>query len=111
ISLGNDFLVCNQTASNSLPCDVYLGITNSIYTGSGNLTIGGTGAAAGAAMKFNPAFVGGAVTPTAYFAGKGSDGRIVNFWIANAKGGAQVSGVASCDFTGGSVSLYARNMQ
>lgn len=112
ISLGNDFLVCNQTLSNSLPCAVYLGQANSILSGTGNLTIGGFGTTtAGAWMKFNPAFVGGPDVPTASIGGTASDGRVINFWIGNANGGPQVSGLALCDFTSGSVSLLARSMQ
>ncbi len=112
ISLGDDFLVCNQSFSNSVPCAVYLGQANSILTGSGNLTIGGFGTTtAGAWMKFNPAFVGGPNMPSANIGGTASDGRVINFWIGNANGGPQVSGVALCDLTGGSISVLARSMQ
>ena len=112
ISLGNDFLICNQTFSNSLPCGVYLGQANSIQTGSGNLTIGGTGTTTvGAFMKFNPAILGGSVVPTANLGGTASDSHIVNLWICNANGGPQVAGSALCDLTGGSVSVFARTMQ
>jgi autotransporter-associated beta strand protein len=112
IVLGNDFLVCNQTFSNSVPCVVLLGQQNSIQTGSGNLTIGGTGTtSAGASMKFNPLFLGSGAPPTATIGGTGSDGRVVNFWISDANGGPQVSGHAEVDFSGGSVSLLARTMQ
>lgn len=112
ITLGNDFLVCNQTFSNSVPCAVYLGQANTILTGSGNLTIGGFGTTTvGAWMKFNPAFLGGTNPPTASLGGTAGDGRIVNFWICNANGGPQVPGVALCDFTGGNVTLLARTMQ
>jgi autotransporter-associated beta strand protein len=112
ISLGNDFLICNQTFSNSVPCAVYLGQANSILTGTGNLTIGGFGTTmAGAWLKFNPAFVGGLDIPTASIGGTASDGRVINFWIGNANGGPQVSGSALCDLTGGSISVLARFMQ
>jgi autotransporter-associated beta strand protein len=112
ITLGNDFLVCNQNYSNSLPCAVYLGQANSILTGVGNLTIGGTGTSTvGAWMKFNPAFLGGPNPPTASLGGTGSDGRMLNFWISRANGGPEIAGYALCDFTGGSVALLARTMQ
>ena len=111
ISLGNDFLICNQTFSNSMPCGVYLGQANSILTGTGNLTIGGTGTTtAGAFLKFNPAILSSSV-PTANLGGTASDGRIVNLWICNANGGPQVAGSALCDFSGGSVSVLARTLQ
>lgn len=112
ISLGNDFLLCNQSFSNSVPCAVYLGQANSILTGTGNLVIGGTGTTtAGAWMKFNPAFLGGLNAPTASLGGTASDGRIINFWIGNANGGPQVSGAALVDLSGGSVSVLARTLQ
>ena len=112
ISLGNDFLVCNQSFSNSVPCAVYLGQANSILLGTGNLTVGGFGTTtAGALMKFNPAFTAGGNVPTASIGGTASDGRVINFWIGNANGGAQVSGAALADFTGGSISVLARSMQ
>ena len=112
ISLGNDFLVCNQDYSNSMPCAVYLGNVNTILTGSGNLTVAGTGTTTvGAWMKFNPAFLSGGNVPAASLGGTASDGRIVNFWICNANGGPQVAGYGLCDFTGGNVSLLARTMQ
>jgi hypothetical protein len=112
IVLGDDFLICNQTSSYSQPCAVYLGVTNSILIGTGNLTIGGTGTTTvGAWMKFNPAFLGGANPPAASLGGTGGDGRIVNFWICNANGGPQVAGYGLCDFSGGTVSLLARDMQ
>lgn len=112
IDLGNDLQLCNQADSNSVPCAIYLGAQNQILTGTGNLIIGGTGTtAAGAWLKFNPAFLGGSSAPTADLAGSGGDGRIVNFWIGNENGGAQVSGVASCDFSGGNVSVLADSLQ
>lgn len=110
ISLGDDFEIVDQPGSNSLTCAVYLGINNSIL--SSNLVIGGLGTGpAGALMKFNPAFLGGPIPPTASVGGTASDGRIVNFFICNTNGGAQFAGAALCDFTGGSVSVMARTMQ
>ena len=112
ISLADDFLVCNQNLSNSVPCAVYLGQVKSIHNGTGNLTIRGVVTTTeGACIKFNPAFVSGPTPPTATIGGTGSDGRIINFWIGNANGGPQVSGSAACDLTGGSVSVKARAMQ
>ncbi len=112
ITLGNDFQICNQSFSNSVACAVYLGQANSILTGTGNLIVGGSGTtAAGAWMKFNPTFLGGPNPPTASLGGTASDNRIVNFFIGNANGGAQVAGAALCDFTGGSVSVLTRALQ
>ena len=112
ITLGNDIQICNQTYSNSVACGVYLGENNYILTGTGNLVVGGTGTtAAGAFMKFNPAFLGGANPPTAYIGGSASDNRIVNFYICNANGTPQVPGSALCDFSGGNMTLNARTMQ
>ena len=112
ISLGNDFQVCNTPGTNSLTCEVYLGIYNYILTGTGNLVVGGPGTgSAGAVMTFNPAFVGGASVPVAYLGGNGADGRIVNFYIGNANGNSQVAGTAICDFTGGNVTVMAGTMQ
>jgi autotransporter-associated beta strand protein len=112
IALGNDFQICNQAFSNSVPCAVYLGQANSILTGSGNLILGGTGTTTvGAWMKFNPAFLGGGNVPSANLGGTASDGRMVNFWICNANGGPQIPGLAVCDLTGGSVSVLARTLQ
>ena len=112
ISLGNDLQLCNQAFSNSMPCAIYLGQQNTIQTGTGNLIIGGTGTtSAGAWLKFNPAFLGGGNVPTASIDGTASDGRVVNFWICNENGGAQVPGAATVDFTGGSVNVFAGTMQ
>ncbi|HWY32127.1 MAG TPA: hypothetical protein VNX46_15300, partial [Candidatus Acidoferrum sp.] len=88
IYLGNDFQLCNQAFSNSVPCAVYLGQNSSIATGTGNLIIGGSGTTlVGAWMKFNPAFIGGAnPVPSAYIYGNGGSGRVANFWICNANG-------------------------
>ncbi|MGH7940002.1 MAG: hypothetical protein ACREFR_02895, partial [Limisphaerales bacterium] len=67
INLDEDFEICNQAYSNSLPCAVYLGQANSVVIG-GNLIVAGTGTTLqGAWMKFNPAFLGGASAPTASF--------------------------------------------
>jgi len=111
ISLGNDFLVCNQSSSsNSLPCAVYLGVINTVLTGTGNFTIGGNGAVAGAWLKFNTAALGGATIPTATLGGNASDGRIVNFFVGNGSG-TSVPATGSVDLTGGSVKVMARAMQ
>ncbi|HEX3717855.1 MAG TPA: autotransporter-associated beta strand repeat-containing protein [Verrucomicrobiae bacterium] len=114
ITLGNQFYVCNQNtgSSNSVACAAYLGIANNILVGSGNLLIGGPGtSAAGAFMKFNPAFVGGTPTPAAYFGSTNTSGRIANFLICNENGGSEISGNAYADFTGGNIQLYASTMQ
>ena len=112
ISLGNDFQICNAPGSNSLTCGVYLGIYNYILTGTGNLIVGGPGTGpAGAVMAFNPAFVGGASVPVAYWGGNGADGRIANFYIGYANGNSQVPGYGLCDFTGGTVTVMADTMQ
>jgi fibronectin-binding autotransporter adhesin len=112
ISLGNDFQICNTPGTNSMTCAVYLGISNSILTGTGNLVVGGPGTgSAGAVMAFNPAFVGGADMPVANLGGNGGDGRIVNFYIGNANGNSQVAGTSLCDFRGGTVTVMAGTMQ
>ena len=112
ISLGNDFQICNTPGSNSMTCGVYLGISNSILTGTGNLVVGGPGTgSAGAVIAFNPAFVGGASMPVAYLGGNGANGRIVNFYIGDANGNSQVAGTSLCDFTGGNVTVMADTMQ
>jgi len=112
ISLGTDFQIGNTAGSSSMPCGVYLGINNSILTGTGNLVVGGPGTgSAGAKMAFNPAFVGGANVPVANLGGNGADGRIVNFYIGNANGNSQVAGTGLCDFTGGNVAVMAGTMQ
>ncbi|HTL72555.1 MAG TPA: autotransporter-associated beta strand repeat-containing protein [bacterium] len=111
LSLGNNFQVSNQNLSNSLPCAVYLGQQNTITLGSGDLTVAGTGTTtAGAWMKFNPAFIGGPV-PTANFYGSQGSGRIANFTICNANGGAYVPGYGLGDFTGGNVSMMVDTMR
>jgi len=110
ISLGNDFQIGNQPGTNSLTCGVYLGIWNDILTGTGNLVVGGPGTGLeGAVLAFNPAFVDGTNTPTAYLGGNGGSGRIANFYIGFA--GAQTPGYGLCDFTGGSNTLMANTMQ
>jgi fibronectin-binding autotransporter adhesin len=110
INLNQDFQICNQANSNSLPCAVYLGQVNDIGIG-GNLIVGGTGTTAqGAWIKFNPAFLGGAGAPVASFT-SASGGRIANFWIGNENGGPQISGNALCDFSGGNVNMSVNSMQ
>jgi len=113
ISLVNDFQLCNQAFSNSVPCAIYLGQVNNVATGSGNLIVGGTGTTmAGAWMKFNPAFIGGAnPVPTAYFNSTSGSGRIANFWICNANGAPNVPGNALCDFSGGNITMLVDTMQ
>jgi len=113
IYLGNDFQLCNQAFTNSVPCAVYLGQNSSIATGTGNLIIGGSGTSlVGAWMKFNPAFIGGAnPVPSAYFYGSGGSGRVANFWICNANGAPNVPGYALCDFSGGNIYMVVDAMQ
>ena len=102
IILNDDFEVCNQANSNSLPCAVYLGEQNIVSIG-GSLIVAGTGTTTlGAWMKFNPAFLGGANAPAAYFTGP-SGGPISNFWICNGNGGPRIPGYGLCDFSGGNV--------
>ena len=113
ISLGTDFQLCNQSYSNSVPCAVYLGLVNNIAVGTGNLIVGGTGnTLAGAWMKFNPAFTGGAnPVPTAYFNSNTGSGRVSNFWICNGNGAPNLPGYALCDFSGGNVTMMVDTMQ
>ena len=112
ISLGNNFQISSQTFSNSVPCAVYLGVANAITLGSGDLTVAGPGTtAAGAWMKFNPAFTSGDLVPTASFNSSQGNGRITSFNICNANGGPFISGYGLCDFTGGSVTMMVDSMQ
>ncbi|HEX4122877.1 MAG TPA: autotransporter-associated beta strand repeat-containing protein [Verrucomicrobiae bacterium] len=114
ITLSGQFYVCNQGTgfSNSLACACYLGIANHILVGSGNLLVGGVGTSpAGAFMKFNPAFVGGSLTPAAYFGDTNASDRIPNFLICNENGGSEIAGNAYVDFTGGNIQLFASTMQ
>jgi beta-glucanase (GH16 family) len=108
ITLINNFQVGYLGASsNSLPIGVYLGQTNYISTGASNnnLVIGYTGCAS-AFMRFNPALVGGAARPTAYFTGNGGSQNVL---IGSANGGV-VPGYAICDLTGGNVTWFANTM-
>jgi fibronectin-binding autotransporter adhesin len=110
ITLNQDFEICNQAYSNSLPCAVYLGAVNSISVG-GNLIVAGSGTTTvGAWMKFNSAFLGGATAPTASFTGSGG-GRISNFWICNGNAGPETPGYGLCDFSGGNVSMLVNSME
>jgi fibronectin-binding autotransporter adhesin len=110
ITLNDDFEICNQAYSNSVPCAVYLGQVNSVSIG-GSLIVGGNGTTLqGAWMKFNPAFLGGGTAPTASFTGSGG-GAIANFWICNGNGGPQVPGYGLCDFSGGNISMLVGSME
>jgi fibronectin-binding autotransporter adhesin len=114
ITLGNGIQICSQsTYSNSLPVAVYLGINNTINLGSsGNLTVGGTGTtAAGAFLKFNPAFLGGATPPTAFLDSIATGGRINNFYVCNESGTFATPASALCDFSGGSVYVLISTLQ
>ena len=112
ITLGDNFQISNQNLSNSVPCAVYLGQVNSIGIGSSDLTVAGTGtAAAGALMKFNPAFIGSGSVPSANFYGTQNGGRIANFNICNENGGPNIAGNGLCDFTGGNVTMMVDTMQ
>ncbi len=105
ISLQNNIQISNQNMSNSVLCGLYLGQVNSITLGNSDLTVGGTGSAAGAVLKFNPAFVSAGSVPTANFNSSAGNGRIPNFNIGNENGGANVAGSGVVDFTGGNVTM------
>jgi autotransporter-associated beta strand protein len=105
ISLQNNIQISNQNMSNSVLCGLYLGQVNSITLGNSDLTVGGTGSAAGAVLKFNPAFVSPGSVPTASFNSSTGNGRIPNFNIGNENGGANVAGSGVVDFTGGNVTM------
>src|SRR5581483_3317346 len=116
IVLGNDMEIgAMSTYSNSMPCPVYLGLTNSIMVGNngaGNdtVTIGSRGNT-NAFMTFNPAFLGGAnPLAVAYIGSTVNGGRANNFYICNATGGA-IPAYGYADFTGGNVTIKASTMQ
>jgi fibronectin-binding autotransporter adhesin len=110
ISLQNNIQISNQNMSNSVLCGLYLGQVNYITLGNSDLTVGGTGSAAGAVLKFNPAFVSAGSVPTANFNSSAGNGRIPNFNIGNENGGANVSGSGVVDFTGGNVTMSVDSM-
>ena len=96
--------------SNTMPCALYLGKTNYITTGSGGntITVGYQGCT-NAFLGFNPAFVGGGSTPSAYFGSSVSGGRTgVRIGLA---GSGLTPCYGLCDFTSGNVSVMASTLQ
>ena len=119
IVLGNDLQVgyLGNSYSNSLPIALYLGMTNWIQTGysvtnAGNVVVVGLTGCTNAILAFNPAFVGGANIPVAYFSSPATvnNGRIDTWTICNPNGG-KVPGYAINDFSGGYVSIMANNFR
>ena len=112
ILLGNDLQIGWESSySNSLPIALYLGQTNYVLTGmngSGNQIVVGYNGCTNALMAFRS----GLSAPVASFASLPSvnGGRVGNFWLCN-NNGARAPGSATCDFTGGTVSILASTMQ
>lgn len=112
INLGADITICWQGGtSNSLPCALYLGQTNSITTGSGNNNIivgqsGGTNAI----LAFNPALVNTVPAPEAFIAGSVSSGR-GNLSVAANNGGPNAPAYGIANFSGGKVILLEDTIQ
>ncbi len=117
ILLGNDMEIgAMNTYSNSMPCPVYLGISNSILVGNngaanGLVTVGSRGNT-NAFMTFNPAFLGGAAPPVASFASPPAinGGRVTTFYVCRSDGGV-IPAYGYADFTGGHVTIMASTMQ
>ncbi|HZQ45465.1 MAG TPA: autotransporter-associated beta strand repeat-containing protein, partial [Verrucomicrobiae bacterium] len=117
IVLGNDMEIgAMGVYSNSMPCPVYLGITNSILVGNngaanGNVTVGSRGNT-NAFMTFNPAFLGGGSPPVAYIGSPASinGGRVTTFYVCRSDGGV-IPARGYADFTGGNVTIMASTMQ
>jgi fibronectin-binding autotransporter adhesin len=118
IVLANDLEVgAMSTYSNTVPCGLYLGLTNLIFTGSGGvgsdtITVGSRGCTNGF-MKFNPAFIGGANPPAYAYIGAPSNingGRVNNFYVGYANGGI-IPATGYCDLSGGYVNIMASTMQ
>ncbi len=116
IVLGNDMEIgAMSTFSNSMPCPVYLGMSNSILVGNngaanGLVTIGSRGNT-NAFMTFNPAFLGGATPPVASFASPPAinGGRVTTFYVCRSDGGV-IPAYGYADYTGGSVTIMASTM-
>jgi autotransporter-associated beta strand protein len=117
ILLGNDLEIgAMSTFSNTVPCGLYLGQTNTILTGNGGassdtITVGSRSCTNGF-MKFNPAFIGGAnPTPFASFASPTNvnGGRVNIFYVGYAVGGA-IPATGYCDLSGGNISILATTM-
>jgi len=112
INLGADITICWQGGtSNSLPCALYLGQTNSITTGSGNNNIivgqsGGTNAI----LAFNPALVNTVPAPEAFIASSVSSGR-GNLSVAANNGGPNAPAYGVANFSGGKVTLLEDAIQ
>jgi fibronectin-binding autotransporter adhesin len=112
IVLGNDFEIgAMGNYSNTVPVGVYLGLTNTIFPGSGsdNLTVGSRGCTNGF-LKFNPAFLGGANPPASCSIGSlANGGRVNNFYIGYANNGL-IPAAGYCDFSGGYVNAMVSTM-
>ncbi|TAL02140.1 MAG: hypothetical protein EPO07_07655, partial [Verrucomicrobia bacterium] len=112
INLSSDITICWQGGySNSLPCALYLGQTNSITTGSGNNNIivgqsGGTNAI----LAFNPALVNTVPAPEACIASTASGGR-GNLSVAANNGAPNAPAYGICNLSGGKVTLIEDSIQ
>ena len=117
IVLGNDMEIgAMGVYSNSMPCPVYLGISNSVLVGNngaanGLVTVGSRGNT-NAFLTFNPAFLGGATPPVASFASPAAinGGRVTTFYVCRSDGGV-IPAYGYADFTGGNVTIMASTMQ
>jgi len=116
IVLGNDMEIgAMSTYSNSLPCPVYLGISNSVLVGNNGaangLVTAGSRGNTNAFLVFNPAFLGGATPPVASFASPPAinGGRVTTFYVCRSDGGV-IPAYGYANFTGGNVSIMASTM-
>ena len=106
INLNEDITICWQgSSSNSLPCALYLGETNTITTGSGNnnIVVGQSGGT-NAILAFNPALVNTVPAPEAYIASTAGGGR-GNLLVAANGGAPNAPAHGICDFSGGRVTM------
>jgi len=102
ISLSEDITLCWQGGtSNSLPCAIYLGQTNSILTGGGNnnIVVGQSGGT-NAILAFNPGLVNTLPEPVAYIGSTANGGR-GNLLVAANGGAPNAPAHGICDFSGG----------
>jgi fibronectin-binding autotransporter adhesin len=112
VNLHSDVTICWQGGtSNSLPCGIYLGQANTIYTGSGNnnIVIGQSGGT-NAFFSFNPAFVNTIPAATAYIGSSANAGR-GNLLVAANNGSPNAPAYGIVDLSGGQVTLLEDSIQ
>ncbi len=99
------------TTSNSLPVALYLGVTNAIYTGSGNnyLVVGQSGAS-NAIFAFNPAVRNTTPPAQAYIASTAAGNR-GNLWVAANQGSPNHPAYGIFDLSGGKVTVLEDSIQ